>query len=162
MTAVNYINDVEAMMRTVVDWSVLDGAMGDGPGRYPGDIDGIRERKGSFIFFEKKFERAPLKSGQRIMFEALWNDGNNKTIVIINGHELNPDRIEVWSPASPQTNNAKRVYVFQSATVDLLRAIAMVWYQAADARQTPCFEDLDIAWQLGSFDDYNRALKTRA
>ena len=64
------IRSVKSFIDNLVPWDKLRGAFGRGSIR-PTDIDGMVERKNSFLFFEGKKEGTDLPLGQKIALENL-------------------------------------------------------------------------------------------
>lgn len=62
------------------DWAILDGCFPRGI--KPTDLDGCVELHGNLLFLEWKRPGAPLKTGQRLMFEAATRLGYIAVFVI--------------------------------------------------------------------------------
>lgn len=134
-------NDIEQAVKGVIDFGLFDGCMKGDNRKSLSDIDGIAERRGQFLFVEKKYHGG-LTTGQRILLEHLNKErtseypNGNKAILLIYGDEHNPRACEIW-----EAGNGTRHY-FRDATVQILRDIISLWYDAADERRSASFTAL--------------------
>ena len=122
------INNLDAFMRSLPDWVILEGCFGNQPSDFrPMDVDGLVERRGICLFLEHKEEFASLKNGQRYTFQTLARQGN--TCIVY------------WTKGKRKRNVIKMV-IFQDGEVvevsnpsmtKLRRRVAR-WYRKADSR----------------------------
>lgn len=69
------INDLDAFVHSLPDWSILNGCFGTTRIR-PTDIDGCVERRGTCLFLEHKGPGGKVGGAQDGLFRALAAQGN--------------------------------------------------------------------------------------
>lgn len=117
------INNAEAYVENLWDWGILRGCFGKTKIE-PTDIDGFLERRGAFLAIETKAPNVPIKTGQRITYEALIDTGFF-TVIFVWGEANRPEKIELWL-----RNGQKEV--FDPADLNTFRYIVKQWYRWAD------------------------------
>jgi hypothetical protein len=120
------INNLDAFVGGLWDWSILDGCFGHTRIK-PTDVDGLVERNGWFLFLEAKGPKVPLKQGQKILLERLA-ENPHVTVIVIWGDKNNPEQIMLM--------NGKSEPKIRPCDTEELRRVVSEWYQYADRRRT--------------------------
>ncbi|HPU62135.1 MAG TPA: hypothetical protein PK300_08395 [Bacillota bacterium] len=121
------INNINAFMSGLWDWSILDGCFGNTKIKVT-DIDGMVERNGNILMLEAKGPNVPVTTGQRIMFENIrYNPAI--TILVVWGNPGNPTHIMQYN-SSGVTNRCE-------CDLNAFRAIVAEWYDRADKSPSP-------------------------
>jgi hypothetical protein len=115
------IRDAELFMRSLWDWSTLDGCFGNSKIRV-GDIDGFVERRGRVLFIETKYPGSRVPRGQMRAYRALVALGC--TVLIAWGLSGEPQRLRIMTPASDTT--------IDPANIGVMRTLVRQWYEWAD------------------------------
>lgn len=118
------IHDLERYVGSLPDWAILEGCFGSGQIR-PTDIDGAVERFGCVLFLEHKGEKAIVKVGQRITFEALARSGHAVIAFWTDDESGDVLRLRKWWKGVTTDVNP--------ASLDDLRASCARWYSHANS-----------------------------
>ena len=113
------IRDMKKFIKSLPDWSMLDGCWGSGTGS-PTDIDGCVERAGKCLFLEHKQPGVWLDKPQVWTFEALAMQGN--TGIFYWGEKPDVTRIRIQLPGTRQHQ------MINNATLADLREVASDWW----------------------------------
>lgn len=113
------IHSPELFLDNLWDWGFLDECFAPSKIKIT-DIDGLIERKGSFLLIETKLPNIEVPKGQAILFDALLKTGCFH-ILIIWGHRNQPEYRMFWG--------MKRKV---PATVESIQEIVRRWYLLAN------------------------------
>lgn len=115
------IHDLDAYMKSLPDWSMLDGCFGHTRIR-PTDIDGLVERHGAFLMLEHKSTLdAQVKLAQDITFRAFARQGNTVIVFWTQDGDRNVHRLRVYGSAAEPVD-------YDHATLDDLRGWVAGWF----------------------------------
>jgi hypothetical protein len=117
--AINPIRDTKGYESGSIDFTTFNGCFKKNVGM--SDIDGVTERKGHFLFLEKKYPGAKVPEGQTILLESLSRYPQN-TVVVFWGDESKPERVELWIRS-------------RHIPVDSLNALLSCWYECVDKHE---------------------------
>ncbi len=107
------------------DWACLAGTM---PGKMTAsDIDGIIERRGKFLVIETKSPGVPVPTGQRILLDALADNGAF-TVIVVHGQPGKPEQLTVTT----SVNGERVMREYNPATLETLRDIVKRWFAWVD------------------------------
>ena len=115
------INNPELYIKSLWDWSILDGCFGNTI--KPTDIDGFVERNGRFLVIETKLPGALIPQGQMITFRALAKT-TLFTIIVVWGEPGTPQHVKLMT----RRGEGKKRY----CDLDGLRDLCSKWFDYAN------------------------------
>lgn len=116
------INNAETFVKSLWDWSCLDGCFGDTKIK-PTDIDGFVERNNLFLIIETKLLGVQIPHGQMITFDRLIKTGYF-TIFIVWGNPGKPEEMMIITRHGSGT---------KKANLETFRNDVKRWFAHADA-----------------------------
>lgn len=130
------INNPQAFVNGLWDWSILDGCFGDTKVK-PTDIDGFIERNGYFLFIESKNIGVSVPQGQRILHKRLVDTGVF-TVVILWGNATTN------TPTHTQIIWGGGITEIKSTNIDQFRGVVSRWFAHVNGK--PVAKRIDVSF----------------